>query len=106
MKGLASRLQQALIGRIADQRVLEQIGGVRRRAAAKHQLGLDQSLDRVGEFGLRQRRERGDRAVVEGAADHGGGLRHLLDRLAAGRAAPSANRAASSGSRARQRPSR
>ena len=74
-------LEQALIGGVADQCVLEEIGRVRRRAAAKDQFGLDQLTHRFGELALRESSERGDGAMVEAAADDRRGLRHLLHRL-------------------------
>ena len=74
-------LEQAFVGGVAHQGVLEQVGRIRRRAAPEHQLGLDQSLHGVAQRRLRQLREGGDGGVVEGAADHGRGLRHLLDRV-------------------------
>ncbi len=81
VQGDALDLEQALVGGIADQGVLEQIGGVGRRAPAKHQLGLHQAAHRVGQLGLGQVGERGDGGVIEGAADDGGGLGHHLDGL-------------------------
>ena len=83
MQGDAPGFEQALVGGIADQGVLEQIGRVGRRAAAEDQLGGDQALHRVGQLGLRQGGKGGDGAVVEAAADDGGGLGHLLHRLQA-----------------------
>ena len=83
MHGDAPGFEQALVGGIADQGVLEQIGRVGRRAAAEDQLGLDQAVHRIGQLCLRQGGERGDRAVIEAAADDRGGLGHLLDRLQA-----------------------
>jgi hypothetical protein len=81
MKCLASGLQQALIGRVADQRVLEQVVGLRSCAAAEDQLGLDKSSYGRGKLSFRQGRQGGDRAVVKGAADHRRGLRNLLHRF-------------------------
>ena len=81
MEGEAPGFQQALIGRVADQGVLEEIGGVRRRAAAEDQLGLDQAAHGKAEFGLGQGGQRGDSGVVEGPPNHSRGLRHLLDRV-------------------------
>ena len=74
-------LEQALVGRVKHQGVLEQIGCLRRRAPPEHQLGLDQPPHRVVQCRLRQPRERSDGRVIEGAANHGRGLRHLLDRV-------------------------
>ena len=83
MQLLAAALEQALIGRVADQRVLEHVAGVGWRAAAEDQLGLDQALHGFGKLGLGQAGKRGDGLMVEVAADDGGGLRHLLDRVQA-----------------------
>ena len=81
MQGDALGLEQALVRGVADQCVLEEIGRVRRRAAAKDQFGIDQLTHRVGELALRESSERGDGAMVEAAADDRGGLRHLFHRL-------------------------
>ena len=55
---LARRLEQRLVGRVLDQRVLEGVGGVGRRAAAEDQLGGDQLVERGSESLVRQPRDR------------------------------------------------
>ena len=52
MKLLPAAAQQAGIGDIAHQRVLEQVGGLRRRAALKHKTGVGQAAEGVGQFVL------------------------------------------------------
>ena len=47
-------LEQALICRVADQCMLEEIGRVRRRAAAEDQFGRQQSLQCVGQLAFGQ----------------------------------------------------
>ncbi len=76
----APALQQALVGRIAHQRVLEQIGGVWRRAAAEDQLGLDQPAIASASSASGSRRQAADHGMIEAAADDRGRLRHLLHR--------------------------
>jgi hypothetical protein len=81
MHGLALRLEQAFIGRIAHQSVLEEIAGLGRRAAAKDQLGCGEPLQRLCDLRRRLGGDGGQQAVVELTADAGSRLRHLLDRL-------------------------
>ena len=75
-------LEQALVGGVPHQRVLEDVGRVGRRAAPEDQLGLDQPLQRVAAAPApAASRQRGEVAWCELAADHGRDLRHLLDRV-------------------------
>ena len=52
--------EQALVGGVADQGMLEQVGRVGRRAAAEDQFGLHQPVQRVGQLGLGQAGQCGD----------------------------------------------
>ena len=82
--------QQAGIGDIAHQRVLEQVGGLRRRAALKHKTGVGQAAEGVGQFGLAAPGDRRQQLIREVAADYGADLRDFArHRADAGRAAPS-----------------
>lgn len=83
MQSEALRLEQALVGGIADQGVLEEICGLGRCAPPEHQLRLHEASHRLRQLGLGPGGEGGDGAVVEGAADDGGGLGHGLDGLKA-----------------------
>ena len=77
---LAAGLEQRLIGGVLDQRVLEAVGGLGRRAAAEHQLGCDQLVEGGAQLVLGPVGDRGEQLVGELAADHGADLGHLLDR--------------------------
>ena len=52
MQLLASALEQAAVGGILDQGVLEAVGGVGRRAAAEDQLGSDELVEGGVEIGF------------------------------------------------------
>ena len=80
MQLLALGLEERLVRRVLDQRVLERVDGLGRRAAAEDQLGADQLVEGVAQFVGGHRRDRGEYLVAELAADHGADLRHLLDR--------------------------
>jgi len=51
MQFLATGAQQGTVGGVLHQRVLEQIGRMRRRAAAEQQAGLGQSCERSLQIG-------------------------------------------------------
>ena len=53
---LPAALQQRLVGRVLDQRVLEAVVGVRRPAVDEEDVGLSELLQRLFEFGLRPSR--------------------------------------------------
>ena len=57
--------QQAVVGRVLDQRVLKLVDRFRRLAAAIDQLGVDQLVESVPERGLVQQRDRREQVVVE-----------------------------------------
>jgi hypothetical protein len=61
--------------------VFEEVACVGRRAAAKHELGLDELAYRLGQFRFRQTSKRDNRRVVEAAADHRCRLRDFLHWL-------------------------
>ncbi|MEZ5905616.1 MAG: hypothetical protein R3C69_11140 [Geminicoccaceae bacterium] len=81
MHRLAFRPEQAFVRGVADQRMLEEVGRLGRRAAAKDQLGRSEPLECRPDLRLRLRRDLGEQAIIELAADAGRRLRHLLDRL-------------------------
>ena len=58
MKVLAPAAQQAVIGCVPDQRVLELEGGARRRAPAEDEAGIGQPIQRVSQFGVAPLRDR------------------------------------------------
>jgi hypothetical protein len=80
MQLLATLPEQALIGGVTHQRVLKDVGGRRRNAAAEDELGSDQTIQRGHEIGLRQRNDCRKQLVVELAANAGADLCHLLRR--------------------------
>ena len=77
---LPATAQQAAVGRLLDQCVLEAVGRLRRRAAPEHQLGIDQLLQGLLQIALAQWRHRGQQRIGELAPDRRTDLRHLLDR--------------------------
>ena len=80
MKLLAAAPQEGLIGRILNERVLEDVDRLGRLAAAEQQLGGDQLVERGLELRLRPVGDCGEERVRELAADRGGSLGDLLDR--------------------------
>ena len=70
--------EQALISCVTHQRVLEDVGGCRRNAAAKDKLRGDKAIERCEKLGLRQRNDGRKQFVVELPADAGADLRNLL----------------------------
>ena len=80
---LAPRLQQRVVGGVAQQRVLEGVGRLRRQAAPEREAGFDQLVQRGLERLGRVRRQRLDQFVAELAADRGADLGDLLDRRVA-----------------------
>ena len=77
---LAAGFEQGAVGGVLDQRVLEAVGRLGRRAAAEDQLGRDQLVERGSQLRLRPVGDRGEQRVGELAADRGADLRDLLDR--------------------------
>ncbi len=71
--------EQALVGGVADQRVLEAVVRLGRAAAAEDELGLEQLVESGRQLFRRLVGDRGEQAVVELAADAGGNLGDLLD---------------------------
>ena len=49
---LAAALEEALIGGVLDESVLEDVGGIGRNATAKDDLALDEPIERRRELGL------------------------------------------------------
>jgi hypothetical protein len=76
---LPLRPEQALVGGVAHQGVLEAVGRLGRLAAREDQLRRGQPLQRRPQLRLRHRRDRREQRVVEFAPEAGGHLRHLLD---------------------------
>ena len=74
--------QQAAIGGVADERVFEEISGVRRGTARKDEAGFSEPAERVQKLGLAALGHRRQQLVGEFTADDGGGLGDFLGRLA------------------------
>src|SRR5262245_32882109 len=64
-------LEQAFVGGIAHQGMLEHISGSRREASPENELCRYQAIYRGGEFRLRHRNDRRKQLVIELAADTG-----------------------------------
>ena len=77
---LAGTAQQAFVRRLADQRVLEHVGRVGRRAALVEKLGLDQVIELAIERGLVQIRYRTQQRIGKLATQR---RAELCERLAA-----------------------
>ena len=75
---LASGAQQCAVRGVLHQRVLEEIGGLRRDTAAKQPPGLDQPVEARSQFGGRPPRHLLDQVVVELAAEHRANLPDFL----------------------------
>ena len=80
MKLLAPASQEAAVGRVLDEGVLEHIGGFRRLAVGVDQIRRGQLRERGIERARRHRRDRGKQTIREFAPDGGADLRDLLDR--------------------------
>ena len=90
----ASRLaQQRAVGRVLHQRMLEQVGRMRRHALPEQQTSCNETVERRFQLRLRLAHHRSQQGMRELAPDRRPDLRHLLGRRRAGRAAPSAMRA-------------
>ena len=76
---LATRAQQALVGRLLHQCVLEAVAALDEVAAREREPGLDELGERRVEFGLADAGDRGEQRARELAADDGRHLRHVLD---------------------------
>ena len=87
---LSTLAQQALVGDVLDQRVLEGVERVGRAAGAKDQLRLLQPLQRLGQLAVAGLGDLGQELVAELAADDGTDLGDLLGRVPGGPGAPSA----------------
>ena len=77
---LAASLEQAFVGGIAHQGVLEHVSGGGREASPENELCGNQAIKRRGEFRLGHRYDGRKQLVVEFAADTGSDLGHLLHR--------------------------
>ena len=80
MQLLPAPLEQAFVGGIAHQGVLEDIGSGRREAPPENKLCRYQAVKRRGELHLWHRHDRSKQLVIELAANTGSDLGHLLDR--------------------------
>jgi hypothetical protein len=74
VKLFAAAAQQAVIGCVADERVLEEISGVGRRAAGKDEAGLAEAAEGVLKLALSTLGHRRQQLVGKFAADRGGNL--------------------------------
>ena len=81
--GLAPALEQALVGGVADERVLEDVGAFRDVMTAEDQFRLEQPRQRVLQPRSAEGGDRLEQLEAELAPDAGGSLRHLLHRLQA-----------------------
>ena len=77
---LAPTLEQRLVGRIADQGVLELVGSLRRDPTHIEELRIRQAAQRALEIRLANRGDRVEQCVGKIAANHGADLRNLLGR--------------------------
>jgi hypothetical protein len=77
---LAPALEHRLVGSVLNQRMLEGVGRLGRRATAENQLRADQLLKGITQLVRGHRRHRRKQLVGELPADHGTGLDDLLDR--------------------------
>ena len=77
MQSLPANAQQALVGGVADQRVLELVGTRARCRAPQHQAAGDEDVERRAEFRRGIRHDLRQEAGVEVATEHGGCLRDL-----------------------------
>ena len=77
MEAAAIAQQQAFIGRILNQGVLEAVGGARRFADAEQQIRVDQLVERLAQGRRRPLGDGAEHAVGEFAADDGADLRQL-----------------------------
>ena len=69
-----------MISGVAYERMLEDVRGRRRNAAAKEELGGDETIQRGREIGLLQRNDGRKQLVIKLAANAGADLCHLLCR--------------------------
>ena len=77
---LAAALQQAVVGGVLDQRMLEAIVRVRRDAFDEQQLCVGESVERGAQRRLLQPRHRLQQRMREAAPEHGADLRDLARR--------------------------
>ncbi len=77
---LSASLEQAFVGGVAHQGVLEDVGSGRREASPENELCCNQAIKRCGEFRLWHRHDRRKQLVIELAANTGSDLRDLLHR--------------------------
>ena len=80
VKFLATAAQERAVGSVLHERVLEQIGGVGRNAAAEQEAGVRQLAKRDVEVGSAV--DAIDQLIAERAAEDGAHLRHFLCRCA------------------------
>ena len=96
MQRLAAALEQALVGRVLDQRVLEAIFGLRRRALDKQEVGFGEPIQRRLQRRLVESGDVPQQPVGEFASQHRADLRDFA-RLPSGRGARRAIAARSAG---------
>ena len=77
MQRLAAALEQAVVGRVLDQRVLEAIVGLRRRALDKQEVGFGKPIQRCLKRRFIQFRDIAQQRVDEVASKHRADLRDL-----------------------------
>ena len=80
MQRLAAALEQAVVGRVLDQRVLEAIVGLRRSALDKQEVGVGKPIQRRLQRRLVQLRDIAQQRIGEIASKHRADLRHLTRR--------------------------
>ena len=81
--GLAAGLQQIFVGRITHQRVFEDVERIWRGATPEDQLGTGQTVKRILQGRIVERRDRLEQPIIEIPTNAGRGLRNLFDRLQA-----------------------
>ena len=77
---LARALEQRLVRRLLDQRMLEDVGGRGRLPAREEDFGIDQARQPVAQGGLVEPRHRREQRIPELPSQHRRPLRHLLRR--------------------------
>ena len=80
MQVLAAGFEQGAVGGVLDQRVLEAVGDIGRRAAAVDQLGRDQLIEGGLQLRLGPLGDRGEQPMRKLAPERGANLCDLLDR--------------------------
>jgi hypothetical protein len=79
VQGVAVAAKLAVVGRLLDQRVLEDVVGFRRHAALEQQLGLDQAIEGRDQLAGRLFADLGQQREREFAPERAGDAGDVLD---------------------------